>query len=280
MALKVLAATRKGLFTLSKMGSPAAPWTIERSDFLADNVSIAIADPRSGRLYAALDHGHFGVKMHTAEAYGANWIESAVPAYPEKPADVNELDMWGRPIPWSTVRVWGLETGGASQPGVIWCGTIPGGLFRSTDHGASWQMIDSLWRDPKRALWMGGGADLPGLHSICVDPRNPDVVRVGVSTGGVWLTTDGGATWSNDNSGMWQDHAPEEHKFNPNGQDAHRLVQCPGAPDRMWIQHHNGIFRSDDAGKTWIEIENVRPSSFGFAVGVHPQGSRHGVVCT
>ena len=271
MSLKVLAATRKGLFTLAKIGPKSAPWKIERTDFLADNVSMILHDKRSGKIYAALDLGHFGVKMHRADGPGAAWTEMPAPAYPKKPEGNDEKDMWGNPIPWSTVRVWGLETGGLKETGVLWCGTLPGGLFRSEDHGASWTIVESLWRHPKRTEWMGGGADLPGLHSICVDPRDPKIVRCGVSSGGVWQTKDSGKTWTNDNSGMWQDHAPEEHKFNPNGQDAHRLTQCPGQPDRMWIQHHNGIFRSDDSGKVWREIENVKPSSFGFAVAVHPK---------
>ena len=270
MALKILAATRKGLFTLARNGSGKSPWGVERADFLADNVSMVLFDKRSGQLHVALDHGHFGVKMHRAESYGATWNETAAPAYPEKPAGNDDKDMWGKPIPWSTVRVWGLETGGPKENGVLWCGTLPGGLFRSTDGGTSWNIIEPLWRHPKRPEWMGGGADLPGLHSICIDPRDSKVVRCGVSSGGVWMTRDGGKTWSNDNHGMWQDHAPEEHKFNPNGQDAHRLVQSPSSPDRMWIQHHNGIFRSDDGGKVWHEVMDVKPSSFGFAVAVHP----------
>ena len=271
MTLKVLAATRKGLFTLAKTGTKSAPWQIERADFLADNVSMVLHDHRSGKLYAALDLGHFGVKMHRADGPGAAWTEMPTPAYPEKPEGNDEKDMWGNPIPWSTVRVWGLETGGPKETGVLWCGTLPGGLFRSDDHGASWTIVESLWRHPKRSEWMGGGADLPGLHSICIDPRNPKTVRCGVSSGGVWQTKDSGKTWTNDNSGMWQDHAPEEHKFNPNGQDAHCLVQCPSDPQRMWVQHHNGIFVSSDEGRTFIEITNVAPSVFGFPVVVHPK---------
>lgn len=270
MALKVLVATRKGLFTLGQTGMASSPWRVERTDFLADNVSVVLHDPRDGRIFAALDHGHFGVKMHTASAYGAEFVETPAPAYPPKPDDANEVDMWGRPIPWSTVRVWGLETGGRDEPGVIWCATIPGALFRSNDSGVSWEIVDSLWRHPKRVEWMGGGADLPGMHSICVDPRDSKTVRVGVSTGGVWTTRDGGASWTNDHTGMWQDHAPEESMYDPNGQDAHRLVQSPSSPDRLWIQHHNGIFRSDDGGSIWHEALNVKPSSFGFAVCVHP----------
>ena len=271
MTLKVLAATRKGLFTLARTGAKSAPWEIEKIDFLADNVSIVLPDPRSGHIYAALDHGHFGVKMHRANAIGAEFTEMPTPVYPPKPDDAPDKDMWEKPIPWTTIRVWGLETGGPKEPGVLWCGTIPGALFRSSDHGATWEIVDSLWRHPKRLEWMGGGADLPGIHSICVDPRNSKTVRVGVSTGGVWVTRDGGKSWNNEGTGMWQDHAPEEHKFNPNGQDAHRLVQCAAKPDRLWIQHHNGIFVSSDGAKTWVECKKVKPSSFGFAVGVHPK---------
>ena len=262
MTLKVLAATRKGLFTLERTGPKAAPWKIAHVDFLADNVSIVLHDKRTGHLHAALDHGHFGVKMHRAEAPGAPWQEMPAPAYPPKPADCQDKDMWGNVLPWSLVRVWALETGGASEPGVIWCGTIPGALFRSPDNGASWDIVDTLWRHPARAQWMGGGADLPGINAICVDPRDAKTLRISVSTGGVWMTQDGGATWTNDNTGMWQDHAPEEHKFNPKGQDAHRLVQSPSSPDRLWVQHHNGIFRSDDGGNVWNECLDVKPSSF------------------
>lgn len=270
MAPKILVATRKGLFTLGKNGAVGASWKIERSDFLSSNVSMVLHDKRSGKLHAALDHGHFGVKMHRAEGPGAEWIETPAPMYPPKPEGLDERDMWDRPIPWNTVRVWALETGGNDQPGVLWCGTLPGGVFRSEDDGATWQILESLWRHPLRPFWMGGGADLPGVHTILVDPRDSKIVRLAVSSGGVWITRDNGATWNSIGQGMWQDHAPEEHKHNPNGQDAHRMAQCPGSPDRLWIQHHNGIFRSDDGAENWREIENVKPSSFGFAVAVHP----------
>jgi photosystem II stability/assembly factor-like uncharacterized protein len=141
-----------------------------------------------------LDHGHFGVKLHRLTATG--WEEIAAPVYPSKPDGYEEHDMWGRPLQWSTARIWALEAGGPDEPGVLWCGTQPGGLFRSTDHGESWQMIRALWDHPKRKQWMGGGADLPGIHSICVDPRNSKRVWIAVSTGGIWFTEDGGDSWS------------------------------------------------------------------------------------
>lgn len=271
MGIRVLAATRKGLFTLERSGPRDAPWQIERSDFLGDNLSLALPDARSGKIYAALEHGHFGVKLHRAAAPGAPFEECAAPSYPPKPDGLVDTDGFGKTIPWSTVKIWALQPGGAEQEGVIWCGTIPGGLFRSDDHGATWDLMRGFWDDPRRQEWFGGGADLPGIHSVCVDPRDSNIVRVGISCGGVWATRDGGATWANEGHGMWADHMPPEQKFNPNIQDAHCLAQCRSHPDALWVQHHNGIFRSIDDGKTWVEIENVKPSSFGFPVVVHPK---------
>ena len=270
MTSRILVATRKGLFTIARTGAGASPWAIERSDFLADNVSVALVDPRDGRLYAALDHGHFGVKMHRSAGFGEPWEECGAPVYPPKPENEESVDPMGRPIPWNTIRIWALEAGGADEPGVIWCGTLPGGLFKSKDHGTTWEIVDTLWRDPKRKAWLGGGADFPGIHSICVDPRDARRVLVGVSCGGVWITEDGGATWSVGGKGMWAAFMPPEQKDDPNIQDAHRLVQCRAAPDCLWVQHHNGIFRSTDGAVSWQDVKDVPPSVFGFAVAVHP----------
>lgn len=267
MSDKLLVSTRKGLFHVAR---GAAGWSIEAADFLGDNISLALSDKRDGTLYAALDHGHFGVKMHR-RAPGGTWQEIATPAYPPKPEGHEENDMWGRPLPWTTVRVWALQAGGASEPGTLWCGTIPGGLFKTKDRGDTWEMCRTLWGHPKRRLWMGGGADLPGLHAVSVDPRNPARVLVGVSTGGLWHTEDGGATWTQRGEGMRADHVPPELTRDPIAQDVHCIAQCPAAPDRVWVQHHNGIFISDDEGRSFREITGVEPSVFGFGVVVHPR---------
>jgi hypothetical protein len=92
-----------------------------------------------------------------------------------------------------------------------------------------------------------------------------------VSTGGVWVTDDGGASWECRGTGMRAEYMPPERQFDMIAQDVHRLVQCGSAPDWLWVQHHNGIFRSTDGGHVWQEIEDVPPSAFGFAVVVHPQ---------
>jgi hypothetical protein len=123
MSRTLLVATRKGLFTVSRK---KRQWEISAVDFMGDNVSLCLADRRDGRRYAALDHGHFGVKLHRSTTTG--WEEIAAPTYPPKPEGYEETDMWGRPLNWSTARIWALEAGGVDQRGVIWCGTLPSPL--------------------------------------------------------------------------------------------------------------------------------------------------------
>lgn len=266
MSDTMLISTRKGLFKGVRNGKG---WQVSDDvAFLGDNVTLALHDPRSGYAYAALDHGHFGVKMHRNK--GDGWHEIAAPAFPEKPDDVESKDGWGKDLPWVTVLLWALETGGPDEPGVIWCGTIPGGLFKSSDHGETWELNRPLWDEPKRQLWFGGGRELPGIHSICVDPRSSRTIRLGVSCGGVWQTDDGGKTWACKADGMRAEFLPPEQAGEPYQQDPHLLVQSPSNPDRLWVQHHNGIFVSSDGSKSWTEI-HAKPPSFGFAVAVHPR---------
>jgi hypothetical protein len=170
--------------------------------------------------------------------------------------------------------IWSLEASGTSQPGRLWAGTLPGGLFRSDDDGRSWELVRGLWDRPERTQWFGGGYDVPGMHSICVDPRDADVLRVAVSSGGVWRSEDGGRAWRVTSDGLrYADNMgfPPEMLGNPVTQDVHRMVQCPASPDRLWIQHHCGVFRSDDGGLHWSAVPDVPPSVFGFAVAVHPR---------
>jgi hypothetical protein len=261
-------ATRKGLFTLDR---GASGWSITRASFLGDNCTLVMHDPRTGDLIAALNHGHFGIKMHRSRDRGATWTEIASPKYPEKPADyVPKVPVEGKPADWSLKLVWSLATGGPNEPGVVWCGTLPGGLFRSQDGGDSWELNRQLWDDPLREQWFGGGADHPGIHSVCVDPRDAKRVTIGISCGGVWGTQDGGNSWQIGGRGMRAEYMPPEKQFEPNIQDPHMVAQCRTNPDVLWVQHHNGIFRSTDAGATFTEISGVKPSVFGFAVAVHP----------
>ena len=265
----LLVSTRKGLFVLERA---VAGWRVAAVHFLGDRVCAALADPRDGAWYAAMDLGHFGAKLHRSDDRGATWTEVAVPAYgPDDDVPVGD----GKPPKPATLELlWCLEAGGASQPGRLWAGTLPGGLFRSDDRGASWTLVRGLWDDPRRREWFGGGYDVPGLHSICVDPRDPRTLRIGISSGGVWRSDDDGASWEPAADGLFATYMPPERARDPLIQDPHRMVQCPGAPDTLWIQHHNGVFRSDDGARTWHEVPAVVPSVFGFAIAVHPRDPR------
>lgn len=260
--------TKKGLFTVLR---GARGWSVEKAAFVGENVSVVLPDARDGTIYVALGHWQFGAKLHRSTDGGATFTEIAVPKYPPQPEGEVDMDPIRKiPIKWSLGLIWALEPGGAKQPGTIWCGTVPGGLFRSDDRGDSWRFIRTLWDKPERKQWMGGGMDMPGMHSIVVDPRDDRHVSVAVSCGGVWITRDGGETWSLCGPGLRNAYLPPDQAGNANLQDVHRLVACAAAPDAMWIQHHNGIFRSTDGAARWNEIHEAGPSTFGFAVAAHP----------
>ncbi len=248
--MKLYVGTRKGLFVLED-GKLRPP------HFLGDPVSMVLADGRD--LYAALNLGHFGVKLRRSATGGDTWEEVASPAYPPQPEDDK--------TPWKLAQIWSLEAGGGS----LWAGTIPGGLFRSTDRGASWQLVESLWQRPERAEWFGGGYDQPGIHSICLDPGDSRRVTLAVSCGGVWQSGDGGGSWSLAAKGMRAAYMPPDRIDDQNIQDPHRMVQCAGRPDTLWVQHHNGIFRSTDGAASWHEVAGETVSKFGFTAAVHPR---------
>ena len=297
---RLLVATRKGLFVLQADGDGG--WTLDEPYFIGEPVSMVLPDPRDGSLYAALNLGHFGVKLHRRRAGMTAWEECAVPVYPPQPADDARTgdganananadtdtsagagagaganaDNPGATAPtppsppWTLQQIWSLETGGPDEPGVLWAGTIPGGLFRSGDGGDTWVLNRALWDRPERREWFGGGYDAPGIHSVMVDPRDSRHVTIGVSSGGVWQTADGGTTWRLSSDGMEADYMPPERRGDANVQDPHRVVQCAANPDMLWTQHHCAIFRSTDGAAHWQRIE-AQPSSFGFAVAVHPR---------
>ena len=259
MSDRLFAATRKGLFEFRRNGSR---WGVANTAFLGSPVSMMLADPRDGTLYAALDLGHFGCKLHRSDDGGASWTEIATPSYAG--IDADEAD------PPSLKLIWALEPGGPDEPGVLWAGTIPGGLFKSADRGSSWSLVRGLWDEPRRKTWMGGGYDKPGVHSVLVHPRDPRRITVAVSTGGVWESADGGGSWTLGGEGLRAAYMPPEQAHDLVHQDVHRLVRCAAAPDALWIQHHNGVFASTEGFERWSELEPP-VSAFGFAAAAHPE---------
>ncbi|WP_284614802.1 WD40/YVTN/BNR-like repeat-containing protein [Aquabacterium humicola] len=260
MSQRAWIATRKGLLELHRDGPR---WAIAREHFLGEPVSMLLppqgGSGSDGRMMAALNLGHFGTKVQVSGDAGREWAEVAAPAYPPQPEGAQGPA-------WKLQQIWSLENIG----GTLWAGTIPGGLFRSTDFGASWQLDETLWHKPERLGWFGGGYDAPGIHSICAHPQRAGEVLLGISCGGAWITRDNGASWALSARGMRADFMPPEQAGEQNTQDPHRIVRCAAQPEVLWCQHHCGIWRSIDDGATWTEVKGAPLSSFGFAVGVHP----------
>jgi hypothetical protein len=262
-------ATRKGLFCLSATNG----WRVDPPSFLGDPVSMVLDDPRDGTVFAALNLGHFGSKLHASRDRGRSWEERGVPSYADVPADPPPAEAAADappPQPPTLKQIWALEAGGVRQPQRLWAGTLPGGLFVSDDGGRQWTLVRSLWDLPARAQWFGGGYDWPGIHSVAVDPRNADHVLIAVSCGGAWVTEDGGRRWECRAQGMFAEYMPPARREDPIIQDPHRVAVCANQPDALWTQHHNGVFRSLNRGREWTHVPAAQPSGFGFAVAVHP----------
>jgi photosystem II stability/assembly factor-like uncharacterized protein len=258
MKSTLLVGTRKGLIPfVFENGN----WKSQNVSFDGVPVSIAYADPRNGRWWACLDHGHWGVKLHFSDDRGANWTEVDPPAYPEG-SEIKEG------VPASVKYLWAMAHGGVNHPERLWIGTEPGGLFKSEDGGKTWQLNESLWNHPSRPdNWFGGGRDNAGIHSIFVDPRNENRILVGVSCAGVFESNDGGETWAVKNKGLNAEFLPDPHA--EVGHDPHLMVAANSNPDVMWQQNHCGIFVSENGANSWKEVsEKEGPANFGFAVAV------------
>ena len=261
-------ATRKGLFELKRGAGDA--WQLAHSSFLGEPVSMLLAPaPGDTRMLAALNLGHFGVKLHASDDAGRTWRETTCPAYPPQPVEMptQPNSMGAAPPAWKLQLIWSL----AQAHGRVWAGTLPGGLFESDDFGATWALNRPLWDAPERLEWMGGGYDVPGIHSLCPHPQRPDELLLGISCGGAWITRDGGAGWALSARGMRADFMPPELAENQNAQDPHLITRCEGQPDVLWCQHHGGIWRSVDNAANWQRVQGVPVSDFGFAVAAHPR---------
>jgi photosystem II stability/assembly factor-like uncharacterized protein len=253
---RILVSTRKGLVTVARAGNG---WTVADMAFAGAPVTAALSDARDGTLYAALKHGHFGPKLHRSGDGGRTWAEIAVPAFP--------ADTPGTP---SLIQIFTIEPGGPGQPGRLWIGAVPAGLFRSDDGGDNWQLVRSLWDVPERPKWFGGGNEDTAMHTVSPDPRDPGRVFVAISCGGVWDTPDSGASWMLRGDGLVAAYMPPDQANVREVQDPHRVSRCATNPDVMWMQHHNGIFRSTDAGANWVQLKPPG-DDFGFAVAAHPK---------
>jgi len=272
MSERIYVGTRKGLFALTrKSESDPTQWDIECLGFLGDPVSAVLSDRRDGALYAALELGHFGVKLHRSEDHGRTWNEIEPPQFEGEEHPTPET--FDQPVDYKgpTVdSIWALESAGGDQPGALWAGTVSGGLFRSENRGESWTLDKAFWAAFEPEKRQGPPPyEKPAINSVLVDPRDSHKLVLGASSG-VWKSEDGGHSWRVGGPGMYMEPLPPEIAKNPDEQDPHMVVQCAAAPDVLWVQHHNGVFRSDDWADNWHEITSIQPSKFGFVVAVHP----------
>jgi len=164
-------------------------------------------------------------------------------------------------------NIWQITLGRPDEPDVLYCGVEPAALFESRDAGKSWSLIRGLFDHPHRPRWMQANGGL-ALHTIVLDPAESRRIYVAISAGGVYRTEDGGTTWTAQNRGVKAQFLPDKHpEF---GQCVHKIAMHPAHPERLFLQNHWGVYRSDDCAENWSDIGNGLPSDFGFGLVVHP----------
>jgi hypothetical protein len=288
MSDRILLGTRKGTITLERRDGR---WRHAGIAHAGVPVCYAVKDPRTGTLWAALEHGHWGPKLSVSRDNGANWVDAPQVKYPEG-ARYMEFNIFepsedGQPTQKirdaKMLKLWCIGFGGDDQPGRVYVGTIPGGLFVSDNDGESFELNLPLWNHESRggdlfngdgngkSQWfgtpaaVGTGEFAPGIHSIEVDPRDSKRVLLAVSCAGVIETTDDGQTWHARNKGMSLDFLPDpEAEW---GHDAHLVRISRNNPDHVWQQNHVGIYYSSNGAQEWQPVS--KPDSFphfGFPV--------------
>lgn len=170
----------------------------------------------------------------------------------------------------SVEHVWQLQPAGADEPDVVYAGVEPAALFRSEDRGETFDLVRGLWEHPHRPTWPPGYGGLC-LHSIVVHARDPRRMLVGISSGGVYRTDDGGEKWEPANRGIRAEYGPDT--MPEYGQCVHRAAADPLEPDTVFLEGHWGTYRSDDFGGSWQDLAEQLPSDFGFALVTHPRRS-------
>jgi photosystem II stability/assembly factor-like uncharacterized protein len=253
----LLVGTTKGAFLLSS-DALRERWELSGPHFPGRVIYSLAYDGRAGRrrIWASSTHFAFGTMLHSTEDFGKTWNnpESAPVKFPE---DTGQ----------SLKQIWQIDVGHGQEPDKMYCGVEPAALFESSDAGQSWSLVRGLFDHPHRAQWQPGGGGLC-LHTIMLDPSNAKRMHVAVSTGGVYRTDDGGKSWQVKNQGISAEFLPD--KYPEFGQCVHKVAGHAARPERLFLQNHGGLFRSDNAGDSWQEIANGVPSDFGFPMVVHP----------
>ena len=249
---ELLVGTKKGLFVLR--GPRGGPMDVAARAFPGEVVEYAIRDPRTGRYYASVTNGQFGPRVFVTDDPTGDWTQADGPRFPE-----------GEEA--SVVRVWVITPG--EEDGLLYAGVDPAALFESRDGGMTWDLNQSFWEHPDRSEWFPGNGGLM-VHSICPWPGDANRLALGVSAVGVFVTEDGGKSWEVGNAGISARYLPEEAQAQTYGRCVHNMHRVPLRPERLFMQFHGGVYRSDDAGLTWTSIADGLPSDFGFPLVIDP----------
>jgi photosystem II stability/assembly factor-like uncharacterized protein len=276
----IYAGTEKGGFIFGSDEARRDWKPMGELQFKGWNVMHMQLDPRDRRLHAAVSHFVYGPTTHYSDDLGRTWTQARqVPVInraseagrpPGTPQEAERIAR-GESIeakPEQMIKVWNIKPGRASEPGVLYAGAEPASLFISRDRGETWVMNDAIFDHSHRAKWFPGAGGLC-LHTILLDPEDPERMYVGISAGGCYRTDDGGRSWAPFNKNVRADFMPD--RFPEYGQCVHKIAMHPARPQVLYQQNHCGVYRSDDAGGEWIDIGEGRlPARFGFPIAVHP----------
>lgn len=257
MSTLLMIGTRKGLF-LGTSDDSRVDWTWSGPHFPMQGVYSCLIDRRGDRprLFAGSASSWFGPQVYRSDDLGQTWDETPNGAI-RFPEDTGA----------TLASIWQLQPGVVD--GEVWAGTEPGAIFRSTDHGETFELVRGLWDHPHRTEWNAGYGG-QAFHTILPHPADGRRVLAAISTGGVYVTDDGGESWSPSNTGIKAEFMPGERNYPEFGQCVHKVARDSQDPDRLYLQNHGGVYRSDDGGATWNDIAPGLPAEFGFAMVAHP----------
>jgi photosystem II stability/assembly factor-like uncharacterized protein len=255
----VMAGTMKGAFFFWSDGS-RQKWHVDGPHFPGEAVYAMLHDSRGGRnrTFAASMSNHWGPTLRMSDDYGSAWSD------PER-QPIRFPESSGRALK----QIWQIVPGPSSDDH-FYCGVEPAALFESRDGGDSWNPVEGLLNHEHQPRWQPGGGGLC-LHTIVTDPSNENRMLIAISSGGAYRTEDGGHSWRARNVGVRAEFLPD--KYPEFGQCVHKVVHHRARPERLFLQNHWGLYRSDDWGDNWQDIANGVPSDFGFAMTMHPHDS-------